>query len=133
MSNTTQRCKLSAAAAAVVAAGVALPSSGTADEPAAELGKRKAPTVRVADDFFSPRSVTVKPRTKVKFKWSEGNSNPHNVTLTKGPKKAKKGDFQSKTATTGMKFAPKFVKKGSYDFICTIHPGTMKATVKVKK
>lgn len=92
----------------------------------------KTPKVLVADDYFAPATVTIKQRNKVKFVWDQMNINTHNVTLTKGPKKVKKRDFTSRSGAIGIKFAPKFKKKGTYKFICTIHPVVMQATVKVK-
>ena len=113
------------AAATAVAAPLA-----TADQ--LELGKG-TPTVKVGDDFFSPTAVKVKVDDKVKFKWLEENSNPHNATLEKGPKGVKKKDFKSATGSIGIRFKPKFEKKGLYEFVCTIHPGTMRMDVTVKK
>ena len=51
----------------------------------------------------------------------------------KGPKGVKKKDFKSATGSIGIKFKPTFEKKGTYDFLCTIHPDVMTETVKVKK
>lgn len=92
----------------------------------------KTPKILVADDYFAPTKVKVKQGNKVKFVWDSMNINTHNATLTKGPKKVKKRDFTSRSGAIGIKFAPKFKKKGTYKFICTIHPVVMQATVKVK-
>jgi plastocyanin len=118
------------AAAALTGAAVALPASGTAGEPTAGASGAAA-TIKVGDDFFSPTEVKVKKGQKVKFKWLPANTNPHNAILDKGPKGVKKKDFKSETGSIGIKFAPKFKKKGTYDFVCTIHP-IMQAKVKVK-
>lgn len=115
----------------VAAAAVAVPNS-LASAPSA-LERAKTKRVLVADDYFAPTSVNVKKRNKVNFKWDGSNTNPHNVTLTKGPRKVKKKDFTSATGSIGIRFNPTFKKPGTYNFICTIHPGTMKVTVKVKK
>lgn len=116
------------APAAIAAGAVAIaPASGVAGKP------KKGPTIKVADDFFSPTSVNVKPNTKVKFKWDPENINQHNVIIKKGPKGIDKDDFESATGAIGIKFSPVFVKKGTYDFLCTIHPTVMKAKVNVKK
>ena len=120
-----------AATAAIGAAAVA-PLSGGAAAPSAQ-GAAKTKKVKVGDDFFSPSKLNIKKKTKVKYKWLSSNGNPHNVTLTKGPKKVKKKDFKSATGSIGIKFNPKFKKKGTYKFVCTIHATTMKQTVKVKK
>jgi len=80
-------------------------------------------TVKLGDNFFKPRSVSVKRGTKVVFKWT--GSAPHNVTVTSGPKK-----FHSKTQTKGSyKVTPH--TKGTYRIVCTIHAG-MTMTLKVR-
>jgi plastocyanin len=79
-------------------------------------------TVSLRDNVFSPKSVTVKKNTRVKFSWK--GSNPHNVTATKGPVK-----FHSSTKTSGS-YSRKMTRRGSYTIVCTIHPGmTMKLRV----
>lgn len=93
----------------------------------------KTPKILVADDYFSPAKVKVKQGDKVKFVWDAMNINTHNATLKKGPKKVKKKDFTSRSGAIGLKFTPKFKKKGTYKFICTIHPVVMQAEVKVTK
>jgi len=119
----TTRGRAIALGALATVAAVAAPAAAGA----------KTPVVKVGDDFFTPTDVSVKVDDKVNFKWLGENSNPHNVTLTKGPKKVKKKDFKSATGSIGVRFKPKFEKKGSYDFICTIHPTVMKMKVTVKK
>jgi plastocyanin len=125
---------LAAIAAAAALAALALPIGGSAagGEPVAETAKKKV-KVKVGDDFFSPTNLKVKKGTKVKWKWLPENGNPHNVTLTKGPKGVKKKDLTSATGTIGIKFNRKLKKKGTYKFICTIHATVMKQTVKVKR
>jgi plastocyanin len=135
-----------AALAVVLAVGIAVPatSSGAGS---VERGKHKTVKVKVADDFFSPVKEKIKKNDKVKFAWSDSNTDSHNVTLTKGPKGVKKGcptkgknaysDLISKcnkssTGAIGIKFKKKFDKKGTYNFVCTIHPDVMQMTVKVK-
>ena len=96
--------------------------------------KKKTPVVLVADDYFSPTSLKIKKKTKVKFKWSKINVNSHDVQLDKGPKGVKKKDFKSPTAAvTDYRFTPKFVKPGTYDLLCSIHPDVMQIEVKVKR
>lgn len=71
---------------------------------------------------FSPKTVTVKKGTTVKWSWKTGGV-PHNV-VGKG--------FKSKTAAT-VSFSKKFSKAGTYRYVCTIHKAQgMKGTVKVK-
>jgi plastocyanin len=71
---------------------------------------------------FSPKTVTVKKGTTVKWSWKTGGV-PHNV-IGKG--------FKSKTAAT-VTFSKKFTKKGTYKYVCSIHKAQgMTGTVKVK-
>jgi len=98
---------ISAAMAATTAAVIAVPAfAGTAH-------------VKVADDVFKAKSVTIRKGSSVKWTWV-GN-NPHNVTF--------KG-FASKTFAKGS-FTHKFRKTGTFRYRCTIHSGmTGKVVVK---
>jgi plastocyanin len=105
---------LAAVLAALLAAGPA-------------LSARK--TVEVDDNYFvrqgSPPTVTVKRNDKVVWEW-EG-SNPHDVTVTKGPVR-----FHSRTKTSGT-YAKKLTRRGTYRIVCTIHRlQGMKMTLKVR-
>ena len=91
------------------------------------LSKRKS--VEVDDNYFvhegAPRTVTVTRGDKVEWEW-EG-SNPHDVTVKKGPVK-----FHSKIKTSGT-FEKKLRRAGTYKIICTIHAPDMRMTLKVVK
>jgi plastocyanin len=88
--------------------------------------KRKS--VEVDDDYFvharAPHSVSVKKNDTVVWEW-EG-SNPHNVTVTRGPVK-----FHSRTKTSGS-YAKKLSRRGTYKILCTVHAPTMRMTLKVE-
>jgi plastocyanin len=90
------------------------------------LSKKKG--VEVDDNYFvhkgKPRTVTVHKGDKVEWEW-EG-SNPHNVTVAKGP-----ATFHSKTMSSGS-FTKKLTHKGTYTIICTIHAPKMRMTLKVR-
>jgi len=90
------------------------------------LSKRKS--VEVDDNYFvrdgSPRTVTVKKNDTVVWEW-EG-SNPHNVTVTRGPAK-----FNSKTKTSGS-YSKKLTRRGTYRILCTVHAPGMRMKVKVE-
>ena len=129
------RRALTISVALVALVALAMPATGVAG---------KTAKVKVLDDFFSPATLKVKKDTKVSFKWDKMNLNTHNVTLKKGPKGVKKtkkpcakGKItkcnKSASGSIGINFAPTFNKKGTYDFVCTIHPTVMQLTVKVKK
>jgi plastocyanin len=92
----------------------------------------KHKSVHVDDNYFvakgKPRTVTAHVGDKVEWEWEADASNPHNVTVTKGPVK-----FHSKTKTSGT-FEKKLKKAGTYKIVCTIHAAQgMKMTLKVKK
>jgi plastocyanin len=133
------------ALAAVLAAGIAVPAASAGTGSADRSGTTEK--VKVADDYYSPTKLTIKKNDKIKFAWLDANTNTHNVTLQKGPKGVKRGcptkgknaysDLisicnKSGSGAIGIKFKKKFDKKGTYDFVCTIHPEVMTMTVRVK-
>ena len=79
-------------------------------------------TISVRDDFFSPKSTSVKRNTTVKWVWR--GDRPHNVTVTKGPVK-----FRSSTKESGS-YSKKMTRRGTYRIVCTLHSG-MTQTLKV--
>ena len=80
-------------------------------------------TVKIGDNFFRPKTLSVKRGTTVVWKWT--GTAPHNVTVTSGPKK-----FHSSTKTKGSYKATPHTK-GTYKIVCTIHAG-MAMTLKVR-
>jgi plastocyanin len=89
----------------------------TASVTSATPSKRASKTVKVADDVYSPDSLSVSSGTKVKFNWT--GSHKHNVVKKKGPG----GSFASTiTSADGVQFEHKFSKAGTYKIICTVHP-----------
>jgi plastocyanin len=123
-----RKFSLGAAAAVVFAFGfVSMPVlAGTNDGNSVTASKAKQTKVRVMDNFFDARSVTVVPDAKVMFVWK--GTNRHNVRFTKVPKGAsRKG---SKTKREG-RWSRKFVKAGVYRYVCTLFSG-MRGTVTVK-
>src|SRR3954471_9834873 len=98
--------------AAAVAAGLAaLPAAG------ATKG------VKLLDNRFSPKNVTVRRGTTIKFTWA--GKNPHNVTAFSGPV-----TFHSGTKTTAT-YRKRLTKKGSYQTTCAVH-SNMGLTIKVR-
>ena len=80
-------------------------------------------TVKVDDDFFSPKTLSVKKGTTVKWTWV-GDA-PHNVRAVKGPQR-----FGSSIKSSGT-YRKTLRRKGTYRIVCTIHSGmTMKLTVR---
>lgn len=80
-------------------------------------------TVKVADNYYGPKSLTVGTGTKVTWSWV--GVLKHNVVVYKGP-----SSFSSKTQVRGS-YSHTFTAKGTYQLVCTIHP-SMKMTVVVK-
>jgi plastocyanin len=110
---------LTAVAAAIVVSVIAGVSAGSAVD--------KRTTVRVEDNFFDPRSVTIDKGAKVTFVWK--GTNKHNVHFTKVPAGvSKKG---SGTRRDG-KWSRRFYKPGLYRYVCTLFDG-MRGTITVKK
>ena len=93
------------------------------------LSKHKS--LEVDNNYFvekgKPHTVTVHVGDTVEWEW-EGMTNPHNVTVKKGPVK-----FHSKQLKTSGSFTKKMRKAGTYKIVCTIHAPKMRMTVKVTK
>ncbi|HKH15458.1 MAG TPA: plastocyanin/azurin family copper-binding protein [Solirubrobacterales bacterium] len=102
---------------------------------ASPLGKAASPKiVKVKDDFYKPDKVRVKKRGKVRWKWTDGLQEVHNVTLLKGPSGVKKSKFRSQTTSSpDYRFTKRFKKVGKYKFYCTIHPDVMRMKVVVHR
>lgn len=80
-------------------------------------------TVKVADSYYGPKTLTVGRGTKVTWRWT--GVLKHNVVVHTGP-----SFFSSRTQVRGT-FAQVFTKKGTYALVCTVHP-KMKMTVVVR-
>jgi plastocyanin len=80
-------------------------------------------TVKVGDNYYGPKTLTVGRGTKVTWKWV--GVLKHNVVVHKGP-----SSFSSKTQVRGS-YSHTFTRKGTYQLVCTVHP-SMKMTVVVK-
>ena len=92
-------------AVATVAAAIAVPAFAATK------------TVKVGPQRkFGPSRLTIHSGDTVKFQWT--GSLPHNVIITKGPKRGKIAGV--KTKGTVLK---KFNTKGAYTIVCQIHPG----------
>lgn len=111
------------AAAVALAAVVVVPAQGA---------KKKAPskTVGVVDYAFTPAKLTVRPGTKIVWKWDAANSAPHDVKLGNAPKGVKK--FTSPVATAGITYTRTLTVKGTYRLLCTYHANVMRQTIVVK-
>jgi plastocyanin len=110
--------------ALVTALLLAVPAMLVVAAPA--LSKRKS--VEVDDNYFvregAPRTVSVKRNDTVVWRW-EG-SNPHDVTVKRGPVK-----FNSKIKTSGS-YSKRLTRRGTYKIICTLHAPAMRMTLEVE-
>jgi plastocyanin len=83
---------------------------GSGSAAAARSSSRATATVRVEDNLFTPRVLTVPMGAVVEWRWVGGN--PHNVTGD---------DFASPSESSGA-FDRSFAQPGTYSYRCTIHP-----------
>jgi len=89
--------------------------------------------VKIADDYFAPRRVTVKRCAKIKWRWLPGNLHVHDVTLLRAPPKVRKRDFKSGTGSIGLKFTRRLERPGKYRFVCSVHRTVMKLTIVLRR
>jgi plastocyanin len=109
------------AALAFLCAGAAAVPSGATDPP------RR--TIKVADNFYSPKQLAVPRNTVIVWKWARLNGETHDVYSARKPKGVKR--IWSAPAATDYTFKRKLSKAGKYFFICTFHENmTMRVTVK---
>jgi plastocyanin len=84
-------------------------------------------TVLVGDNFFKPSGKVVRRGTIVRFRWI--GRRLHNVTKRRGPGQR----FRSRTTRQrGVNFAKRLTRRGAYKLVCTIHPRTMRLTLRVR-
>lgn len=113
-----------------LAAAIGVVAIGTATGPllAAASGQaRAAPqaaTVTLKRVAFTPRTVTVRHGGHVTFAWRDGDT-PHNVTPTGRTRFRRLATRKAGEATVT------FARKGTYRYVCTIHPG-MTGTVIIR-
>jgi plastocyanin len=75
-------------------------------------------SVRVDDDFFKPRTLTVTKGTTVK--WNFRGDNQHNVQVKRGPRR-----FHSALKRSGS-FKRTMRVRGTYRIVCSIHQPDMR-------
>ena len=119
-----------AVAVALGGAGVVAGASGAADGPADAPSARLAATknVKVADNFYEPKRLTVPKGTTIKWKWSRLNKTAHNVYLYERPEGAQR--FSSAPAITNFTYQRKLKVPGVYKMVCVVQEGmNMRITV----
>jgi plastocyanin len=112
--------------AAVLVALAAWPSAGGAGVARDAKTKR----VSVKDDFFSPKSITIKSGTRVR--WVVTGVDGHTVTFRSVPSGV--GHIKGTgIMDQGQHFAHTFRKRGTYRYVCRIHASSgMKGKVVVR-
>lgn len=73
----------------------------------------EATTVEMRDIAFQPQSITVTPGATVE--WVNRDGVDHTVT--------RDGDFDSGRIPPGGRYERTFENEGTYDYVCTFHPG----------
>lgn len=118
-------------AAALTAPTLAGARRATAATPAV-AAKAKRKTVRLYDNYFQPRTLTVRRGASVRFSFAT-SFDIHNVTLVKAPRGVRK--FASPDATGDYVYSNATLRRlkraGTYRFVCTLHEG-MKFTLRVR-
>ncbi len=121
MKNLRTRASVGLVAVALGIGGAACSGSDddSGDATAGE-GAVEAATVSVEDNFFDLKKTTVSVGGTVTWEWA--GAEPHNVS----------GDgFESEIQQEGS-FEHTFNDAGTFDYVCTIHPG-MEGTIEVTK
>jgi plastocyanin len=97
--------------APVLLAVLAIAPAPTTAPPA--RGARTA-TVRMGDVWYSPRRLTVRSGTVVR--WKTVGEAPHDVTVLTGPR-----HFTSPLVPSGTSWRKRFRRRGHYVLFCSIH------------
>ena len=90
----------------------------------------KPRTVKIADNYYLPAKLTVKPKTKIVWRWPAEAGDVHDVKLKSAPKGVKK--FHSQPASASYSFKRTLEKPGRYKIVCTLHE-EMKMTITVRR
>jgi plastocyanin len=99
--------------------GLTLGATSAAAPALEEPGATTATTrVLVKDNFFEPRSLSVRRGARVTWMWR--GKNAHNVTFTKVPRGASKRGADTRRRG---RFTRSFGKPGLYKYVCTNHYG----------
>jgi plastocyanin len=91
----------------------------------AAAGPADAATVRVGDNWFSPKRLTVKQHSSVT--WRFVGDRDHRVKVTSGPQL-----FKSPVRSSGS-YVRHLMYRGTYKIVCPIHGGDQRMTLKVVK
>jgi len=92
---------------------------------AAPAGGARTANVQFGDYFYRADRVRIDPGDTVA--WTNVGEILHTVTSRRGTPER----FNSGNKDVGEKFTRTFTKPGTYDYLCTIHPGFMEGVVQV--
>lgn len=104
---------------AIAATTLALLCAGVVGSGTAGAADPVRKTVKVADNFFSPKRFSVPRNSVIVWKWSRLNGETHDVYALRKPAGAAR--FQSAPAATDFTYKRKLRKAGVYKIICTFH------------
>jgi plastocyanin len=80
---------------------------------------------------MTPEKFSVPKGSTVVWKWPSTAGDSHDVKLTKQRPKGVKG-WQSDIAVSDFTYKRKLKVKGRYVVICSLHPNTMRQTIRVR-
>jgi plastocyanin len=111
--------------------GAAVAAAAPAVAGTPHSGKPQKRTVDVADNYYSPKKLTVNLKSRITWKWTDEAADVHDVKLVSAPKGVKK--FQSEPGSAGFTYSKTFSKPGTYKLICTFHEeDNMRMTIVVR-
>jgi len=90
----------------------------------------KPRTVEIADNYYAPAALTVKPGTRITWRWPDEAGDVHDVKLKSAPKGVKR--FRSEPASSLYPFKRTLRTPGRYRIVCTLHE-EMTMTVRVRR
>ena len=79
---------------------------------------------------MTPKRLTVAANTKITWRWPSAPGDQHDVKLTRAPKGVKK--FQSPLAGSDYSYSRRLKKVGRYTVICSLHPDSMRQSIRVQ-
>jgi plastocyanin len=115
-------------AVGLLVASTATPMLTSALSAGAAKPRAAAESVRVGNNFFSPTLTSIRRGRVVTWIWAGGRR--HNVT---GMTRTGRVVFRSRTTSrAGFRYSHRFRRRASYRVICTLHPRSMRMTVRVR-
>ena len=113
----------------LLVASLAIAGAALAAAPAVARAPKPRKVV-LADNYYLPAKLTVKPGTRITWRWGDDAYDVHDVKLKSAPKGVRK--FHSEPATAGYSFKRVLRKPGRYRIVCTLHT-EMTMTIRVRR